>query len=82
MVKYLQYKNNNRRGTENKKVNKKYLSGCGSYISVKGAVKHERTEKHLKAIDVEPPIENIDIFHGHPIIFLKARPALTISKSR
>ena len=56
MVKYLQYKKNNRRE------NKQYICGCGSYISVKGAVKHERTEKHLKVMDVEPPIENIDIF--------------------
>ena len=63
MVKYVQYKKKNTKATI------KYICGRGSYISVKGAVKHERTEKHLKAIDVEPPIENIDIFQDTSLYF-------------
>ena len=59
MVKYLQYKKKNNNATI------KYICGCGSYISAKGAVKHERTEKHLKVMDVEPAIENIDIFQAY-----------------
>ena len=59
MVKYVH---------KNKDVdNTKYMCRCGSYISVKGNEKHEHTEKHLKTMDVEPPMENIDIFQDNYI---------------
>ena len=59
MVKYVH---------KNKDVdNTKYMCRCGSYISVKGTEKHEHTEKHLKTMDVEPPMENIDIFQDNYI---------------
>ena len=59
MVKYF-HKNKN-------VANTKYMCRCGSYIFVKGKEKHEHTEKHLKTMDVEPPMENIDIFQDNYI---------------
>ena len=65
MVKYVH---------KNKDVaNTKYMCRCGSYISVKGKEKHEHTEKHLKTMDVEPPMENIDIFQDNYIFRSSAR---------
>jgi len=49
------------------KNNTKYMCRCGSYISVNGKEKHEHTEKHLKTMDVEPSMENIDIFQDNYI---------------
>ena len=51
------------------KATKRYMCGCGSYISVKGKLKHEQTEKHLISTDIEPPIENIDGLPDMPLPF-------------
>ena len=65
MVKYVH---------KNKDVaNTKYMCRCGSYISVKGKEKHEHTETHKKTRDVEPPMENIDIFQDNYIFKSSAR---------
>ena len=54
---------------KNKKQINNISAGAVLISPWKGAVKHERTEKHLKAMDVEPPIENIDIFQDTSLYF-------------
>ena len=60
MVRYLQKNRNVTNGTnDTTRATQKYMCECGSYIIVKGKLKHNQTEKHLISMDVELPTENI-----------------------
>ena len=61
MVNYFQKHINVANGTnDTTRATKRYMCECGSYIIVKGKLKHNQTEKHLISMGVEPPEENID----------------------
>ena len=61
MVKYFHKNRNVDNGTKDTtRPTKRCMCECGSYIIVKGKLKHNQTEKHLISMDVEPPEENID----------------------